>query len=217
MRVQICFILDCTASMQTWIDIAKDRIDDIVRKIQHECSNCSIYVAFIGYRDFHDEEQFIKVDFTEDIESLQNTISTIVAEGGDDACEDVAGAYRFANGLEWFGDIKHVFHITDAPNHGSIYHEEEIEDDYPKGHPYINLKQEVFDLATNDIHLTVFAIKDYTDIMYNIMRNIYTKVAGVARFSIVNLKNTRYRRSSYSNIFYTEVSKKIINKVNSNY
>ena len=167
--LQVCFVLDCTASMQPWIDAAKDKIVDTLGSIQNRYPEYQIWASFIGYRDFHDKEQFIQIPFTKNIEHLQDLIMDIEAEGGDDTCEDVSGAYRFANGLEWHADVRCVFHITDAPNHGSEYHEDHVEDDYPQGHPYINLHEEVRDMAYKDIDLTVFRINSSTDVMYRIM------------------------------------------------
>lgn len=209
--LQVCFVLDCTASMQPWIDAAKDKIVDTLGSIQQRYPNYKISAGFIGYRDFHDERQFIRLDFTTKIRRLQDSIMDVVAEGGDDTCEDVAGAYRFVNGLEWYGDVRCVFHITDAPTHGSEYHEDNVDDDYVNGHPYIDLKQEVRELAHKDIDLTVFSIRESTDIMYHIMRNIYQGIRPDG-FSVVNLRNRRYVASD---AFYSEISQRILYSMSS--
>jgi hypothetical protein len=207
--LQVCFVLDCTASMQPWIDAAKEKIVETLSTIQTQYPNYTIYAAFVGYRDFHDYEQFIKINFTKNIQKLQDSIINVVAEGGDDVCEDVAGAYRFVNGLEWCGDVRCVFHITDAPNHGSNYHEENVEDDYQNGHPYINLEQEVHEMADKNIDITVFSIKQTTEVMYRIMRNIYKDIRP-GGFSVVNLRNRRYVASD---AFYSEISQRIISSM----
>lgn len=209
--LQVCFVLDCTASMQPWIDAAKDKIVDTLDSIHQRYPNYKISAAFIGYRDFHDERQFIRLDFTENIQQLQDSIMDVVAEGGDDICEDVAGAYRFVNGLEWHADVRCVFHIADAPTHGLEYHDDHIEDDYPDGHPYINLKQEVRELGHKDIDLTVFSIKHTTEIMYRIMRNIYRNIRPNG-FAVVNLQNRRYVASD---VFYSEISQRIAQSMSS--
>lgn len=210
-NLQICFVLDCTASMQPWIDAAKEKVVDILDSIYKRYPDCQISASFIGYRDFHDEHQFIKVPFTQNIEHLQTLIMNIEAEGGDDVCEDVAGAYRLVNGLEWDCDIGFVFHITDAPNHGIEYHESHVEDDYVDGHPYIDLVDEVQCLADKGIDLTVFKIKQSTDVMYNIMRTIYQTVC-LNRFNVVNLQNRRYNTND---VFYSEISQRILYSMSS--
>lgn len=209
--LQVCFMLDCTASMQRWIDAAKDKIVDTLDNIYQRYPNYKISAAFIGYRDFHDADQFIKIDFTTDIRQLQSSIIDVLAEGGDDVCEDVAGAYRFANGLEWHADVRCLFHIADAPNHGSEYHEEHIEDDYPNGHPYIDLKQEVRELSHKNVDLTVFNVKETTEIMYQMMRNIY-RASRPDGFSVVNLQNLRYVAND---VFYSEISHRILSSMSS--
>ena len=209
--LQVCFILDCTASMQMWIDAAKEKIVETLECIHKEYPTYKISAGFIGYRDFHDEEQIIKLPFTEDIEKLQNSIMNIIAEGGDDTCEDVSGAYRFVNNLEWNADVKCAFHITDAPNHGLIYHGNHVDDDYPSGHPYIDLATEIQDLAMKHIELTVFSIKRSTDIMYNIMRNIYENIYP-NRFNTVSLVGSKYNTN---NIFLSEISHRISTSIKS--
>lgn len=209
--LQVCFILDCTASMQPWIDAATEKIIDILESIEERYPECQISAAFVGYRDFHDEEQFIRFDFTNDVHWLRDMLMDIEAEGGDDTCEDVAGAYRFVNGLTWFADVKCVFHITDAPNHGLTYHEKNVDDDYPEGHPYIDLKTEVRELASKGIDLTLFSIKPATDIMYRIIRSNYNLVRKQG-FDIINLVNVRY---NVNNVFYSEVSQRILNSLSS--
>ena len=209
--LQVCFLLDCTASMQPWIDAAKDKIVETLSNIQRRYTDSEISAAFIGYRDFDDDEQFIKINFTKNIEELRDSILDIEAEGGDDVCEDVAGAYRFANGLEWNADVRCMFHITDAPNHGLEYHKETVEDDYPQGHPYINLKEEVRELSHKNIDLTVFNIKSSTDIMFQIMRSIYQDICP-DKFNIVQLRNRRYVPTD---TFYSEISQRILSSMSS--
>ncbi len=209
--LQVCFVLDCTASMQPWIDAARDKIVDTLGSIHQRYPEYQIWGAFIGYRDFHDKEQFIRIPFTKNIERLRDQIMEIEADGGDDTCEDVAGAFRFANGLEWHADVRCLFHITDAPNHGLEYHEDHVEDDYPDGHPYINLRDEVREMAYRDIDLTVFRINRTTDMMYTIMKQIYQSRCP-DKFAIVNLQNRRYR---HDDVFYTVISQRILSSMSS--
>lgn len=207
--VQVCFVLDCTASMQPWIDAAKNKMVDTLERIREQYPEYSISAAFVGYRDFEDPEPFVRVHFTSDLQKVEESIMNVVADGGDDVCEDVAGAYRFVNGLDWTSTVRCVFHITDAPNHGLEYHEEYIEDEHPLGHPYIDLKDETQDLAHKNIDLTVFSVNRSTDMMYKIMRNIYQDIRP-DRFNVVNLKNRRY---VVEDVFETEVSQRILSSI----
>lgn len=207
--VQVCFVLDCTASMQPWIDAAKNKMVDTLERIREQYPDYSISAAFVGYRDFEDPEPFIRVQFTTNLQKVEDSIMDVMADGGDDICEDVAGAYRFVNGLDWTANVRCMFHITDAPNHGLEYHDEYIEDEYPLGHPYIDLKEETHDLAYKNIDLTVFSVNNTTDTMYKIMRNIYQDIRP-DKFNVVNLKNRRYVPQD---VFETEVSQRIMSSI----
>ena len=94
-------------------------------------------VAFIGYRDIKDSKRFEIIEFTENVHSVRGFISKLVATGGGDAPEDVAGGLDKALKLNWTeNSVKSLFLILDAPTHGSDYHNYgNFGDDYPKGSP----------------------------------------------------------------------------------
>lgn len=209
--LQVCFVMDCTASMQPWIDAAKEKIVDTLESIRERYPDYQISGAFVGYRDFEDRDPFVRIPFTQDIQGLQDSILDVDAEGGDDICEDVAGAFRFVNGFVWDADVRCVFHITDAPNHGLEYHDLHVEDSYPDGHPYISLSDELHDLAFKNIDLTVFSMNSSTDVMYKIMRNIYRDIRPDG-FSVINLRNKKYVARD---TFYSEISQRIVYSMNS--
>lgn len=199
--VQVLLVLDCTSSMRPYIDSAKIKLLNILYDTEHKFQNCKIECGFIGYRDFKDNEKFIVNDFTKNFEKIENTIKKIKPIGGDDICEDVAGAYDIANSLSWSTKtVKCMFHITDAPNHGLKYHSNDVEDDYPNGHPSIELTEEVRELALKNVNLTLFKISWKTDIMYEIMKAIYEEEN--ANCSIIKLDDT-------ADSFYNEISSQL--------
>lgn len=167
-------MLDCTASMGPWIDAARNKILDLLEELCDKHSNFKIYAAFIGYRDFG--EQWYTVDFTKNHTKIHDVIMNIDALGGGDAAEDVAGAYDWVTKLNWDADVRALFHITDAPNHGMVYHDHNVSDDHPEGHPTVDLREEVRVVARKNIDLTVFRIHKSTDIMYRLMRENYTRI-----------------------------------------
>jgi hypothetical protein len=189
--------------MGPWIEAAKNRILDLLDDLHDKHNNFKIYVAFIGYRDFG--EQHHTFNFTTNRNQIYNTITSIYAMGGRDAAEDVAGAYNWVNHLEWNADIRAVFHITDAPNHGMLYHDNKVSDEYPEGHPTINLLQEVRNLARRDIDLTLFRIHKSTDIMYGLMDEQYSHIRSDG-FRIVNFINSA---QTPDDAFYQEVSSQL--------
>merc|ERR1719230_697025 len=50
--LDICFVMDCTGSMQPWIEASKQTIKDMIRALPAEEEHKR--VAFVGYRDFCD-------------------------------------------------------------------------------------------------------------------------------------------------------------------
>lgn len=205
--LKVCFVLDCTASMTPWIHAAKNKVLDLLEDLEESHKNFKIYAAFIGYRDFG--EQWYHVNFTEN--SLENymqlhdTIMRIHALGGGDEAEDVAGAYKHTVNLDWnTADVKAVFHIGDAPNHGLLYHDNKVGDDYPQG-TKTDLRTEVRFLAANQIDLTVFRLNKSTDIMFKIMKDCYDEVRPKV-FKIVNFVNSNETEET---TFYREISSQL--------
>jgi hypothetical protein len=201
--LKVCFILDCTASMGPWIKAAKNRILEVLDKLRNDNPNFKIYASFIGYRDF--KEEWFYVDFTQNYGIIHNALKDIQAFGGEDEAEDVSGAYDWVSKLNWSADLRSIFHITDAPNHGLAYHDDTVSDDYPEGHPYIDLRKIIVNLAVNNIDLTVFQITMSTRIMYNIMKDIYTRIRRKG-FQIVNFMNSN---QTPDQVFYHQVSSQL--------
>lgn len=134
MKIDICFVLDCTASMGPWISEAKQKTVDMVKDICKTHPGAEVQVAFVGYRDYGDQKKISLVDFKSP-QDAQQAIQQIEAEGGDDDTEDVATALFTVLGLTWTGDMKFVVHITDAPAHGTQFHSADISDRFPLGDP----------------------------------------------------------------------------------
>ena len=86
-------------------------------------------MSFLGYRDIKDKKRFEIKDFTDDFDSLENFISGINAEGGDDVPEDIAGALNQALNLSWRkNSAKFCILIADAPCHGKKYTNKDYDD-----------------------------------------------------------------------------------------
>lgn len=184
--IKVCYVLDCTSSMNQYIEKAKLKIFRSINGLVANNPTCQIYVAFLGYRDFG--EQRYELDFTLDHDYVREVIAKIEAiGGGGDQAEDVAGAYRWAAGLDWSeAKFKGVLHFTDAPNHGLEYHDDTVTDNYPEGHPSINLLEKVNYLAKKTIDLCLYRLHRSTDIMYELMKDEYKKVRS-GGFQIVEM------------------------------
>jgi len=81
-----------------------------------------VRVAFVGYRDFVDEEnRIVSINLTEDISEVINFIAGIKAHGGGDKCEDIFGGLERVLDLDWKLPARILIHVGDAPQHGSRF------------------------------------------------------------------------------------------------
>lgn len=188
-NVQLCFVLDCTGSMQDWIDAARDQIHAIIEQTQHDVeTGLTFEVGFVGYRDFGDVEQYINIPFTRDIHDLQRRIGMIQADGGNDCAEDVAGGLMFA--VEMFGGrpagVRQVIHIADAPAHGNRFHGIRVSDRYPRGDPNGHDPCHfIHQLSDMGVDYTFVRVHDSTDTMLEAFHNSYTSSSGT--FKVLDL------------------------------
>jgi len=133
--IDICFLVDCTGSMASWITEVKDNVKAIARASERFCNEGIVRVGFCGYRDIGDNEQYVNVNFTEinQLHEFESRVGQIKAGGGGDTPEDIVGGLRQVLALDWYGSTRVVIHIADAPCHGEEYHD--CRDDYPNGDP----------------------------------------------------------------------------------
>jgi hypothetical protein len=173
-RVKICFVMDCTGSMEPWIEQAKTRITEITDNVSMDSPNARCTVGFVGYRDYGDREQAIVVPFQHPEDAMER-IQGVYADGGDDIAEDVAHGLQNALNMDWSGaDVRMIVHIADAPAHGFMYHSPLISDRYPRGDPAgLNPEDILQRLSSLDIDFTFVRINDSTDTMLEAFYNSY--------------------------------------------
>jgi ubiquitin-protein ligase/Mg-chelatase subunit ChlD len=136
--IDICFVLDCTGSMGSWIDSAKKQIVNIIGKVTKE-SKCDVRFAIAGYRDHQGEgsygDKFIvkKFDFTRSAKTAEARVSKYSAGGGADYPEAMCCAMKAAAEMSWNRESHQiVILIADAPPHGL---NSKGSDSYPDGCP----------------------------------------------------------------------------------
>jgi hypothetical protein len=165
-KIKMCFLLDCTYSMEPWIVAAKRQVAAIVNRTLDEYPNVVFNVAFVGYRDFGDTTPFVSVPFTSNIQSFLSQIDGIHSEGGGDIAEDVAGGLTHVADLNWGdADIRVLVHIADAPAHGNQFHGPNISDRFPQND--FGLLENVGRLIVAGIDYTFIRTNRDTDIMTN--------------------------------------------------
>jgi hypothetical protein len=190
--VKICFVMDCTGSMEPWIEQAKTRIVQIMRGVSVDVPNARCRVGFVGYRDYGDLEQSIVIPFQHPEDTMER-IQGVQAQGGDDVAEDVAHGLRNALHMDWSdADVRMVVHIADAPAHGRNYHSPLVSDRYPRGDPSgLNLEEIVQCLSSLAIDFTFVKINDSTDTMIETFHNCF---AYDGSFRVLDLRPQAFGR-----------------------
>nr|SVE74740.1 EOG090X06SH [Daphnia carinata] len=87
-NIGICFLLDTTGSMYSYINEVKEQIVEIVARL--EASGCGIEgLAFVGYKDWCDGMNHFEIlPFTKSVSEFKSFVATICAKGGGDFPED---------------------------------------------------------------------------------------------------------------------------------
>jgi hypothetical protein len=206
LAVKLCFVMDCTASMDPWIRTARHEILNIIEHAEEMHPHADIQVAFVGYRDYGDDERVLVHDFS-DVPALYAYLSTVVAKGGDDGAEDVAGGFRQAQTLNWTrADLCLLYHIADAPAHGMDYHNEDVSDTYPEGDPAgLDPATLLRQFSTDGVHYTFVRITRHTDLMLDRFERAYRK--GVGRFSVIDMAGRS--RHALASQMYTQLDETI--------
>ncbi|KAJ6239640.1 alpha-protein kinase vwka [Anaeramoeba flamelloides] len=148
--IDICFILDATATMDPYIEKTRETIIDLVKEIRSKCD----VIIRIGA---------IAISF---------------------------GALSKIPDLTWVSSARLVVHITDAPCHGLVYHDPEIDDEYPDGDPNnLSLKQLIWGLIGRSIHYCFVKLDERTDLMCQKFHEQYEKYKHPEYFEVQRLDN----------------------------
>lgn len=135
--LDLCFVIDCTGSMQGYIDAVKEYVSNLARQVTSRVkgrSDFTLRIGFVGYRDFCDGDKRLEsIDFQkhephvqdaslDPIYKVRQKVDLIVANGGGDDPEDMMEGLREALSLQWTGNKRIIILIADAPCHGHEYH-----------------------------------------------------------------------------------------------
>ena len=181
-RLDILFIIDCTNSVNLYLEEIKSNFTNMIQNIQTTCPMATIYIGFIGYLDFIDlmlDSKYIDIELTKDIKSIKEQIENLKSHGGGDIAEDIAGAFDMALKKDWQGISRFAILAADAPCHGVEFHgraNDKNYDNYPEGDPEKrDIKEFVRKFAENNISLFCAKFSDDTDMMFDIFRKEYNK------------------------------------------
>eukprot|EP00484_Ammonia_sp_Unknown_P030045 CAMPEP_0197025488 /NCGR_PEP_ID=MMETSP1384-20130603/5811_1 /TAXON_ID=29189 /ORGANISM="Ammonia sp." /LENGTH=1044 /DNA_ID=CAMNT_0042454023 /DNA_START=14 /DNA_END=3148 /DNA_ORIENTATION=- len=150
-NVDLCILSDVTDSMTPWTKQVRRGIRQIVNELKGTFGIGKLRLSFIGYRDWDDDgnndgyPRIEKLQFTTDITRFEQFVKECKSVAGGDAAEDVLGGIQETLKLSWKAPIRVVYHICDAPAHGTMYH-----DLYDKLKAYIKPKKKKELLAVFD-------------------------------------------------------------------
>ncbi len=138
MKVDLCFVLDCTGSMGGHIAAAKDCILQVLNYVKHTNPNIKFRVGFCGYRDHDDNIRLLVFDFADEYEPFIQYMQNVKAMSNgnnSDAPEDVLRGLNAAiTQMSWQSSTRVLLHIGDYPPHGSRF--TDLRDNYPDGDPF---------------------------------------------------------------------------------
>jgi hypothetical protein len=201
-NIDVIIVMDCTGSMQNWINVAKDTVIESFSHIQQKYTNSIIRLGLVCYRDFGDKEQFVISPLSENIEDTYKILKEIKAEGGNDESEDVAGALEKTIQLFIDSDtysVKNVLFVTDSPAHGLRYHHITVGDRFPNGDPYGREPyDQVKQLAFMGVDFTIFRVKSTVNIMIEELQKAFFGTQSI--FTVLDVENQNFN-NFYSSSF----------------
>jgi len=144
--LDLVFISDCTASMGSYIDSAKQSIQDIVRQIVAS-EKVNVRFGLVEYRDHPPEDSSFVTrtsDFTSSVGKMKKRVDQMSAQGGGDGPEAVTDGLHKALHLNWRKEaVKIVVIIADAPPHGLEPTGDGFKNGCPCGHDPLKLAKEM--------------------------------------------------------------------------
>jgi hypothetical protein len=85
--LDLCFLMDSTGSMGSWIQKTKANIIQIVDDMKKECPNQILRLGMVAYRDYEDDVLIEYFNFSKDYDAFKKFVSGLTATGGGDAPE----------------------------------------------------------------------------------------------------------------------------------
>ncbi|XP_062621871.1 uncharacterized protein LOC134283444 [Saccostrea cucullata] len=119
--LDLAFAMDCTGSMSSYINSARDNIRTIVEEIVAG-EKSDVRLALVEYRDHPPQDSTFVTrvhDFTPSVSTMKKWLDACSAQGGGDTPEAVADALHDVLKLSWRENATKIcVLISDAPPHG---------------------------------------------------------------------------------------------------
>ena len=78
--LDFCLLLDCTGSMDSWIERSKNTLKEIIDNVKRDNPELLVRVCFVGYRDIKDKNRFEIMEFRDNLEQVKAFITTVRAD-----------------------------------------------------------------------------------------------------------------------------------------
>lgn len=148
--LDLCFILDTTGSMGSYITAATQNIelicDEIINSERLASPDC-LRIGLIAYRDHPPQDMSyvtLKFGFTSNPKAVKENLKKLWASGGGDGPEAVTAAMYDALSLDWRPQAsKMAVLITDAPPHGIGEYGDGFNKGDPSGHDPLQLARKM--------------------------------------------------------------------------
>lgn len=218
-QVDLCFLVDCTGSMGSWIESVKDNIKTVRDQLDEKYKGCDLQFAFVRYTDYDqpEETRTTKIDLTKSLTAFHGFVKAIGANGGGDTAEDIMGGLKCVfEKLSWRQTaVKVLIHIADAPCHGSMYHDG-VNDSYTGGDKYgITHDQMMKQLVCLDIKYCFgYISKQTTDKMIKVFNESVQQLSNqkmiISQFDATDCKEIAdaVNKSITAGVFAAELKKK---------
>ena len=191
--LDLLYIMDITGSMDSYVENTKRELLNVMNAIIKDFNGIDINLGYIGYKDFEEHSKnsgIIDQKLNKDYLKIKKEIEKVDVGGGKDIAEDIQWAFERALENKFRSNARFAILACDAPCHGTKYHNEGISDYYPNGiEGRRDMEDLIEELCKKNVWLFCVKIRDDTDIMYNIFKDIYNRNNKGSKFLITELKN----------------------------
>lgn len=171
--LDLCFMVDCTGSMISYMQSIRDRINELVNSIDQLYPDVPLRLGFVGYRDHCDgSDRSFLYPFSSDIAAFKMAVGSQKAFGGCGSFADVyGGLHTVTTNLTWRSATRILMHMGDEPGHGLRIND--CSGIYPNGDP-TGLEAEGLLQAITDLSIVyIFGrIQRSTDKMISVFNSI---------------------------------------------
>ena len=212
----ICFLIDNTGSMGSWISVIKDICKKLFEEIVKKFNKYKFYFGCVLYADkisVVTDKNYI-INFTQNAEVFKSKLEEIELQNGGDVAEDWATAFQIAlEELNWGSGIKLIFHIADAPHHGKIFNIDKKDDKFLDEIDDINGKNLIKLIKRcSDRNIKITGISIDNVCSFKVFKEEYEKVNG-AKYEIIEVNGMELiKGNEYINKKVIDIIEKSVNE-----